>query len=103
MTQTSPTPPTSNQELAARLRLLVQLSGLSQRELSRRALQGETHLGLLVERLERSETADVQRRTLESIANSCGVSLDWLVRGLGDPPTDNAILAALSTTDEVQP
>lgn len=94
---------TSNQELAARLRLLVQLSGLSQRELSRRALQGETHLGLLVERLERSETADLQRRTLESIATTCGVSLDWLVRGLGEAPTETAIRAALASTEEARP
>lgn len=100
MTQTSQT---SNQELAARLRLLVQLSGLSQRELSRRALQGETHLGLLVERLERSETADLQRRTLESIATTCGISLDWLVRGIGEDPTEAAIRAALASTEEARP
>lgn len=90
--------PSPNSALAARLRQLQRLSGLSERGLSLRCGQGGTHLGLLIDRLETSERADVQRRTLESIATTCGVSLDWLVIGTGDEPTAEQVQAALANT-----
>lgn len=73
------------------------------RELSRRTGQSESHFALLVDRLEESERSDVQRRTLEAIAQSCGVSLDWLVRGSGDEPAEEQVRAALEHTSEASP
>lgn len=70
-----------------RLCQLVAHAGLSEREFSLRCGRSGAHIGLLIDRLSASERADVQRRTLVSIADACGVTLDWLLTGRGAEPS----------------
>jgi transcriptional regulator with XRE-family HTH domain len=83
--------------LADRLRFARELGRLSQRELTRRAgLKSERHVGLI----ESGEKADVMGETAEKLSRVLGVSLDWLLTGKGEPPTEESVRAALNVSDD---
>lgn len=79
--------------LHERLRLVREMAGLSQRELSRLAGVSEGTVWFVECRPER-ETATTLTAAL---AKALGVSLDWLVCGCGDEPTAEAICAAVAS------
>jgi len=66
------------------------MAGLSARALS--ALAGLNHA-----RVNQIETRveNVGSRTLASLARVLGISLDWLITGIGDPPTKESVRAAV--------
>lgn len=67
--------------VASRVRYARELAGLSQRQLSVAA--GLSHS--TVNRVE-AEADDSRLGTLEAIARALGVSRDWILTGLGEPP-----------------
>lgn len=86
--------------LAERLQKVWKESGLSQREISRRAGLTDVHFGLLLRRAkkkaeEASATADstdaddtdvkAEHQTLRKIAAAMGLSYEWLAMGHGAP------------------
>jgi transcriptional regulator with XRE-family HTH domain len=74
-----------------RLRHVRELSGLSARELDRLAGQPEGHATMI----ERRSAERVWTDTAASYAQVVGVTLDWLVRGVGDRPTKKSVRAAV--------
>ncbi len=72
------------QSLRDRLVSLVARAG-SARELSRRAGLAEIHVGQILRRLADDDNANIERRTLQSIARGGGVSERWLLFGEGEP------------------
>lgn len=68
-----------------RLRLTVELSGLSERALSKKAgFKSPTHISAL---LASKTDPNPTRHTLERLALAAGVSLQWLASGEGPAPT----------------
>lgn len=79
--------------LGKRLRLARDLGKLSQRELARRAgLGSERHVGLI----EEGERPNVTTDTAEKLCRALGLSLDWLLRGEGEAPTEASVSEAMS-------
>lgn len=75
----------SDVDLRERLELLVERAG-GQRELSRRAgLKDERHVGIILSRLRKNPSADIERETLTAIAMGGRVSVAWLAGGEGSP------------------
>lgn len=79
--------------IGVRLRLARGLAvGLSGRELDRLAGRAEGHCGLIeADTTERPRASDV----LASYARVLGVSLDWLVMGLGAEPAEASVRASV--------
>lgn len=67
--------------VASRVKYARELAGLSQRQLSVAA--GLSHSTV---RAVEVEANDSRLGTVEAIARALGVSRDWLLTGLGDPP-----------------
>lgn len=74
--------------LEKRIELVLAKTGWSQRELSRRAGLGETHVGLILRAAKKNPTHSVELKTLQGIAAAAGVSLAWLSSGEGGPELD---------------
>lgn len=75
---------TSSEGLRARLKWLLDASGLSAREASKRAKQSSpAYIGMLL----RGDIDDTKTRTVEDIAAVFGVTPAWLAYGEGTPPT----------------
>lgn len=74
--------------LEKRIELVLAKTGWSQRELSRRAGLGETHVGLILRAAKKNPTHSVELKTLQGIAAAAGVSLAWLSSGQGSPELD---------------
>lgn len=77
--------------MSDRLREARRLSGLSARALSRCAGLAETHVSLI-----ESGATNMGTQTAERLANALGVSLDWLVSGVGNGPTEVSVRAAVA-------
>ena len=75
--------------IVQRLELLLKRTGWSQRELSRRAGLGETHVNLIIRSATKDPESTVELRTLAAIATAAGVSLAWLATGEGSPDADD--------------
>lgn len=76
--------------LLERLEATLARMRVSQREWARRAgLSDERHLGVIMSRLRRSPSADVERETIAALAKGAGVSLAWLATGQGTPDADD--------------
>lgn len=75
-----------------RLRRARTLGGLSQRELATLAGLSPSHVGLI----EQGRVDDLGSGAASSLATVLGVSLDWLVRGLGRRPAAADITAAVA-------
>lgn len=65
--------------------------GLSTREVDRLAGISEGHTWTL----ERDSSRNHETKTIDKIARVFGFSLDYLVRGEGDPPTEDRIREAV--------
>lgn len=86
--------------LQSRLKFLRVSTGLSSRGLSRAArLTSETHWATL----EETKEHDPRSSTLRKIAETCGVSLDWLMCGVGEVPTAEAIKSAVEALSRPAP
>ncbi len=79
------------EHIGGRLRKLREMAGLSARELDRLAERTEGHCNLIEVR----PKANVGAATLADYARVLGVSLDWLVLGVGDPPRVEDVRAAV--------
>lgn len=67
--------------VASRVRYARELAGLSQRQLSVAAGLSHSTVNCV-----EAGTADTRLGTVEAIARALGVSRDWLLTGLGEPP-----------------
>lgn len=88
--------------LGQRIQWILKKTGWSQRELSRRAGLGETHVGLILRAASRNPEHSVELRTLQGIAAAAEVSLAWLSSGEGSPDHDDDARGP-STTDDSTP
>lgn len=70
-------------QIAERIRQLLDDQELTQRELARRANLAPTQINVILSRLQHQPYA-IELETLARIANGAGVSLLWLLSGLGD-------------------
>jgi hypothetical protein len=75
----------TSEGLRARLKWLLETSGLSAREASKRAKQSSpAYIGMLL----RGDIDDTKTRTVEDIAAVFGVTPAWLAYGDGPQPTE---------------
>lgn len=77
--------------VGARLRWLRESVGASAREIDRLAGLHECHLSVL----ENAKHDRVSAKTLTALAGVYGVSLDWLIRGIGEPPLEEHVRKAV--------
>lgn len=78
-----------------RLRLTVELSGMSERALSRLAgFKSSTHISAL---LASKHDPNPTKKTLERLAKAAGVPLQWLTSGEGRLPTCTHKISRLVT------
>ena len=75
--------------LLERLEATRRRLGISQREWSRRSGLAEEHLGVILSRLRKSPSADIERETVAALAKGAQVSLAWLASGEGSPDADD--------------
>lgn len=75
-----------------RLRSTRLRAGLSAGEFSRLAGLTRSHVGLV----EAGTIKDIGTITASALAGVLGCSLDWLVRGEGEPPSDAELAAAVA-------
>ena len=85
MSSTQPSP------VAERIRQTRLLAGISARELARLAGLQPSHASLI----ESGTVANVRVDTLAALARALGCSLDWLVNGDGDAPTEEMVRGAV--------
>lgn len=71
-------------EAAQRIRSLLVERGLSERQASIASGLSPTTLNAFLRRLETSGVDHVERRTVNALAATLGVSPDWLLHGQGD-------------------
>lgn len=71
-----------SQTLSDRLKIARSAVGLSARKLSRLAGLADGHVAMF----ERGIVDDGSAKTMGRLAQALGVSLDWLVLGIGDGP-----------------
>ena len=77
--------------LVQRISYLRKNSGISQRKFSKLCGLRDTHVGLL----ERGTYSSMRSDSLERIAKSLEISLDWLILGKGEPPSESEIKLAV--------
>lgn len=75
----------------SRLKLLLELSGESAREVDRLAKRAPGQVSLIIAREQRALRDDVAI----DYARALGCTVGWLVAGEGDPPTAADVLAAV--------
>lgn len=75
-----------------RLRAAREAAGISAKELDRLAGITEGHSSTI----EKSETGNAESKTLDRVAAVLGLSLDYLIRGDGKPPSALEIQKALA-------
>ena len=84
--------PWTKTTVAARVRWAREKAGVSARELARLAgLDAETH----VSAIEANEARDVRASVGVALAHVLGVSVDWLLAGIGDTPDETRIRTAV--------
>lgn len=77
--------------LSERLRQVRLIGGLGCRELDRLAGLGEGHVSMI----ETGKRPNIESRIAAALADVLGLSLDWLVRGLGPNPSAKRVRAAV--------
>lgn len=82
-------------DLGRRARELRELSGRSSRSLSELAGFSHSVLG----QLERGEIEELKTEGVSKLAAVFGVSIDFLVRGLGEPPDRARVRAAVEAAE----
>jgi transcriptional regulator with XRE-family HTH domain len=80
--------------LAGRIARIHKLSGLDRKEMSELARLTQCHVGMLI----RGDVKAPEPDTLIKIARTFGVSLEWLLTGDGEAPSEQSIQAAIETT-----
>lgn len=83
---------TSVDSLGARLRVARELAGISARELDRLARKRSDGLAAMIER---GTKPNPEASTAGEYARTLGVSLDWLVNGIGAGPSTRRVRAAI--------
>jgi transcriptional regulator with XRE-family HTH domain len=84
--------------LGKRLLRLRTKAGLSVSELARTAgLKSPSHIGLI----ERGERVEIAAQTALALSKTLGVSVEWLVNGEGDEPTEDAVKTAVERAAKV--
>lgn len=83
--------PRKKVSLAARLRWAAKQGRVSQRELAGLADISPSAPGAIL----RGEAPNPQVGTVEALASVLGISLDWVVKGIGPEPTAEQIRAAV--------
>jgi transcriptional regulator with XRE-family HTH domain len=78
--------------LARNVRLILKAAQITATRLSVLAGLDRSHVRVILQ----GKRGNLGAHTLTSIAAVAGVSLDWLVRGEGEPPPAERILAAVS-------
>lgn len=73
---------TGGQSVASRIRTARDKQGLGARELDRLAGLKQGHTTII-----ESRDGDIETETAAKIAKALGVSLEWLVTGVGDGPS----------------
>ena len=79
------------QTIANRLRWAREQTGLSARALSVLVEASPALVGLI----ERGDVESPRLETLSALADALGTTVGWLLAGEGEPPTPEAILAAV--------
>lgn len=80
-----------SEDFSARLRKARGLVDLSARELDRLAGLAEGHTSLI----ENGTRAAVEAKTAQALARVLGISLDWLIAGLGKMPSERTVRSAV--------
>lgn len=84
--------------LGKRLLRLRTKAGLSVSELARAAgLKSPSHVGLI----ERGERTEIAAQTALALSKTLGVSVEWLVNGEGDEPTEDEVKTAVERAAKV--
>ncbi len=83
---------TSLDSLAERLRWLREQAGLPKRTLSNLARLDPSH----VRSIEKGTRVNPQSDTVVALAEVLGCTTDWLLRGLGSPPSADVLLDAVA-------
>jgi len=78
--------------VGARLQASRLLAKLSARELDRLAGKAEGHASLI----EARKDSNVMAGTLQAYSEVLGCSLDWLIAGKGEPPTQEQVQVAVA-------
>jgi transcriptional regulator with XRE-family HTH domain len=85
--------------LQDRLRYLRTLGAVEPDELDQLAfLRGRNH----VSQIEKGKSLFPRANTMAALASALGASLDWLVRGIGRPPSRAAVRAALQMAGQAR-
>ncbi len=77
--------------LAGRIARIHELSGLDRKEMSELARLTQCHVGMLI----RGDVKAPEPDTLIKIARTFGVSLEWLLTGESEAPSEQSIQAAV--------
>lgn len=85
-------------DLPTRLELARVLAGLSMQELSKLSGLAGSHARLIARGAVRSPRVEAAER----LARTLGVSLDWLVSGIGPEPTPASVQAAVAKAREAR-
>lgn len=85
--------------LASRLEELRTAAGISASELAKLAGMARPHVRLI----ERGSGEGVQAKTVAQLARILGCSIDWLVTGDGERPTDEAVRVAVDCARSASP
>jgi transcriptional regulator with XRE-family HTH domain len=79
-----PLPPDNLRSIADRIKWLLEVTGLPQRELARRADLAETQINVILKRL-RTRPYAIEVETVYKIARGAEVRGEWLLTGAGTP------------------
>lgn len=83
--------------LARNVRLILRAAKITATRLSVLAGLDRSHVRVILQ----GRRGNLGAHTVVSIATVAGVSLDWLVRDIGEPPPAERILAAVSAVNTV--
>lgn len=82
--------PSQSSTLSERLLWILQIRGISQRELGRRAGLDPARVALIIHRERTTPGSTISVPTLKALAQGGGVSMGWLASGEGAPdPLEN--------------
>lgn len=84
-------PPPQTATIAERVDYLRELSGLDRAALSKLCGLSQSHVGMLI----RGDVENPHPDTSRALARTLGVSLDWLLDGVGKAPSKHRVRAAV--------
>lgn len=79
------------ENVGSRLRWLRHVAGVSQRDADRIAGRAVGHVGMI----ETRGNSELSARVARDLAAAFGTTVDWLLDGIGDPPTAEQVRAAV--------